>query len=152
MDENSIIQYITQTFDKIQIATSNGNHFFYYGPEDKIPERTMPFATLVTNDDYDQISLLNRPGIFRLNIGVSKTTYHSLLGPQPFPPGASGIVDTGHDFTALDQLMPHPIYGHLFWTCVLNPSDKTFQTIKPLLAEAYNAAVSKKRNMHKLNL
>lgn len=143
MDETSIIQYLTDTFDKIQVTTSNGNHFFFYTPEDKVPERAMPFATLVTNDDYDQVSLLNRPGVFRLNIGVSKTTYHSLLGSQPSPPPASGINDAEHDFTALDQLMPHPIYGHLFWVCVLNPSETTFQTIKPLLAEAYQMAVSK---------
>src|SRR5262249_21474905 len=73
------------------------------------PKHRMPFATIVTKDygDFDRASNLNRPGVFRLNIGVSKETYRSLFGPQPPPPGASGVVDTGHDFTAVDQIMPH---------------------------------------------
>jgi hypothetical protein len=29
------------------------------------------------------------------------------------------------------------------WVCVLNPSPATFETIKPLLAEAYQRAVSR---------
>ena len=40
--------------------------------------------------------------------------------------------------------MPHPVYGRMFWVCVLNPSDKTFETkVQQLLAEAYDLAVSK---------
>ena len=57
--------------------------------------------------------------------------------------GAVGIGDTDHDFTALDQLMPHPVYAPQSWVCVLNPSDATFQKIQPLLAEAYDLAVSR---------
>jgi hypothetical protein len=47
--------------------------FFFYGPEHKFP-----FATLVTNDAYDQASNLSRPSVFRLNIGISKQTYQSM--------------------------------------------------------------------------
>ena len=64
-------------------------------------------------------------------------------GPPPPRPGASGAVDTGHDFTALDQLLPHPVYARAHWVCVLNPSTATFEAAKPLLAEAYDLAVSK---------
>ena len=103
----------------------------------------MPFATIVTKDygDFDRASNLNRPGVFRLNIGVSKETYRSWFGPQPSPPGTAGVVDTGHDFTALDQIMPHPFYAPQSWVCVLNPSEATFQAVQPLLAEAYDLAV-----------
>jgi hypothetical protein len=31
----------------------------------------------------------------------------------------------------------------MFWICVLNPSAATFQTVQPLLAEAYDLAVKK---------
>ena len=123
---------------KGNIETADGNTFFFYASD-----RKLPFATLVTKDDYDHASNLNRPSVFRLNIGISKPTYLSLFGSQPSRPGAGGVVDTGHDFTALDQLMPHPVYGHMFWVCVLNPSAATFQTVRPLLAEAYDLAVSK---------
>jgi hypothetical protein len=52
-------------------------------------------------------------------------------------------VDTGHDFTALNQILPHPIYAPQSWICVLNPSKATFQTVPPLLAEAYALAVKR---------
>ncbi|MBX7157002.1 MAG: hypothetical protein K1X66_01255 [Verrucomicrobiae bacterium] len=151
MDETSILQFLKDTFQDIHIVTSNGNHFFFYSPDGTLPERAMPFATLVTNDDYDKVSLLNRPGVFRLNIGISKTTYHSLLGQPPVPPGSDDVTTTEHDFTAFDQLLPHPIYGHLFWVCILNPSPTTFdQTIKPLLIEAYETALNKQKKREML--
>lgn len=35
-----------------------------------------------------------------------------------------------YDFTALDTLMPHPVYGSLWWVCVLNPGPKSFETVQ----------------------
>src|SRR5262249_50399911 len=104
-----------------------------------------PFATIVTKDygDFDCASQINRPGVFRLNIGVSKETYRSLFGPQPPPPPAGSTVATGHDFAALDQLLPHPVYSPQSWVCVLNPSAATFEAVRPQLAEAYQLAVSR---------
>jgi len=128
MDEASITQYITDTFDGVDVVSASGGTFFFYNPE-----RKFPFVTLTTNDEYDQFSNLSRAGVFRLNIGVSKQTFQSL-----FPAG-----DTGQDFTALDRIMPHPVYGKMYWVCVLNPSEATFQAVRPLLAEAYDLAVHK---------
>ena len=108
-----------------------------------------PFVTLVTSDLYDQFSNLNRPSIFRLNIGIGKQTFRSLLGEPLLPSGRDSAAESGenssdYDFTALDQVMPHPVYGRMYWVCVLNPSDETFETkVRPLLAEAYDLAVSK---------
>ena len=101
----------------------------------------IPFATLMVNDINDQASNLNRPSVFRLNVGVSKDTYRSLFGPHPAPPGADGIVATGHDFTVLDQLLPHPVYAPQSWVCVLNPGNGTIQKVQELLAEAYDLSV-----------
>jgi len=154
VDEVSITRYIADTFAGVDVVVASretgapevawGDTFFSYDPDrDLEPKHRLPFATIVTKDygDFDRASNLNRPGVFRLNIGVSKETYRSLFGPQPPPPGASGVVDTGHDFTALDQLMPHPVYAPQSWVCVLNPSEATFQAVGPLLAEAYELAV-----------
>jgi hypothetical protein len=105
----------------------------------------LPFVTLVTNDDFDQASDLNRSSVYRLNIGISKQTFLSLFGSKQPRPGAGDTpesVDSKYDFSALDQLMPHPIYGNMYWVCVLNPSDATFQeVVQPLIAEAYKMAV-----------
>ena len=46
-------------------------------------------------------------------------------------------TDADHDFTALDVLMPHPVYAANHFVCVLNPSDVTFALVRPLLEEAY---------------
>jgi hypothetical protein len=100
-----------------------------------------PFATIVNNDNFDRASDLNRPSVFRLNIGVGRDTYCSLFGPKPPRPGADGVVDTGHDFTALNQLLPHPVYAPQSWVCVLNPGAETFEAVRPLLAEAYDRSV-----------
>ena len=156
MDEASITQYVTDSFEGVNVVVASreagspeiawGDTFFIYDPDRQLPPAgQFPFATLVTQDygDFDCASQLNRPGIFRLNIGVSKETYRSLFGPQPSPPAAGGVVETGHDFTALDQLLPHPVYAPQSWVCVLNPSAATFQSVRPLLAEAYRLAVGR---------
>src|SRR5262245_58216495 len=109
MDEASVIEYITETLGGVDRVEASGNSFFFYDSGDTPPDHRMPFATLVTNDLYDQASNLDRPSIFRLNVGVSKETYRSLFGSPPGPPAANGVVETGHDFTTLDQIMPHPV-------------------------------------------
>jgi hypothetical protein len=145
VDEASITQYIATTFAGVDIVVASreagapevswGDTFFIYDPERTLEStRRFPFATIVTNDygDFDNASDLNRSGIFRLNIGVSNETYQSLFA-----------VSREYDFAALDQLMPHPVYGRNHWVCVLNPSDSTFETVKPLVAEAYDIAVKR---------
>jgi hypothetical protein len=96
----------------------------------------------VTNNEYDQASDLDRPGIFRLNIGIGKQTYRSMFSTET-PDGEEMSFTDGHDFTVVDKLMPHPVYGRMYWVCVLNPSETTFQNVKPMLAEAYGIAVKK---------
>lgn len=128
VDEASVIRHITDTFDGINVDTAGGATFFSCDPE-----RKFPFATIVTSDnEFDRASDLNRPEAFRLNIGVSKATYRSMFDR-----------DADHDFTAMDRLMPHPVYGRQYWVCVLNPSATTFRAIRPLLAEAHELALSR---------
>jgi Family of unknown function (DUF6194) len=144
LDEESIRQYIGSLDGvDVQIAGAEngapevawGDTFFIHDPLRNLEgARRFPFATIVTKDygDFDDASNLDREGVFRLNIGVSKETYRRL-----FP------NEGQHDFTALDVLMPHPVYGQNHWVCVLNPSDATFEDIKPLIDEAYRVAVNR---------
>ena len=143
MDASSISQYISSTFADIHPVAAWGETSFFYNPGRKLP-RGIYFATLKDKDgDNDRASNLQRQAVFRLNIGISKPTYRALFGVHPSRPAAGGIVDTGHDFSALDELLPHPVYGWMSWVCVLNPSSATFEKIKPLLTEAYGLAVGK---------
>jgi len=137
----AIVHYITRTFAGVAVTEDTVNRFFSYEPgANDLPARGfLPFATLVMNDAYDQASQLERDGIFRLNVGLRAETYRAWFGPQPAAPGDAGVV-SGHDFAALDQLMPHPVYASRSWVCVLSPSASTFEAVKPLLAEAYHLA------------
>jgi hypothetical protein len=140
MDELSIKEYITETLAGVDVVVASGDSFFFYNPDRTVPpDHRFPFATLVTGDNNDQFSDLNRPSVFRLNIGISKQTYVSLFGHEP----SGADTEGGYDFTALDRIMPHPVYGKMGWVCVLNPSEATFQAVRPLLAEAYDSAVKK---------
>ena len=141
-NEAAILAYVNETFADIHVVSSEGNSFIFFGPAEGADNK-FPFATLVTNDDYDQASNLTRPGVFRLNIGVGKATFLELFGEKVPRAGADGIIESGFDYAALDRLMPHPVYGNMFWVCVLNPGAATFERVKPLLAEAYNAASEK---------
>jgi hypothetical protein len=61
------------------------------------------------------------------------------LSERASPPHASDF-----DFAALDRLMPHPIYGRMYWVSLLSPSVATFEpVVRPLLAKAYELAVAK---------
>jgi hypothetical protein len=146
VDQDAIIQYIADTFAGVEVMRPTdgpgaGDTFFFYDPRRNIdPTRRLPFATIVTKNyiDFDEFSNLNRPDVFRLNIGVSKDTFHALFG---HPADESGTKSADYDFAALDRLMPHPAYARQSWVCVLNPATETFDAVKPLLAEAYSIVV-----------
>jgi len=106
MDEAEITRYIANTFAGVDVVVASsengapeiawGDSFFIYDPDRNLDEtRRFPFATIVIQDygDFDNASNLDRPGVFRLNIGVSKATYAKLF------PGDAG----DYDFAALDQ-------------------------------------------------
>ena len=142
MDQDAIIQYVTDTFTGVEVVRPTdgpgaGDTFFFYDPQRNLdPTRRLPFATIVTKDygGFDEASNLNRPDVFRLNIGVSRDTFRALFG---HPASADSTRSAAYDFAALDRLMPHPAYAPQAWVGVLNPRPDTFEAVKPLLAEAY---------------
>jgi hypothetical protein len=150
MDQETLIQYITDTFTGIEVQRPSdgpgaGDTFIFYDPQhDTDPSRRLPFATIVTKDyqNFDTSSQLDRPHVFRLNIGVSRETFQTLFGHLPTEESAD------YDFAALDRVMPHPAYGRQSWVCILNPTLETFETVKPLLAEAYVRAVGQYERKH----
>lgn len=126
---------------KVAHVEAHAAYFFFFdpGPGQEVDQR-LPFATIVTDDAHDPASNLSRPGTYRLNIGVTRETYERLFGPPPPASREMPVVETGHDYTRLDHLMPHPVYSPLSWVCVLNPSEATFWAVQPLLDEAQAVA------------
>lgn len=133
MTEDDITQHLIDTLGGGHFEVADDNTFFFHGADNKFP-----FATIVTKDnDFDSASNLNRPGVFRLNVGVGKESFRALFGAQP---------SADIDYTALDRLMPHPVYARMYWVSVINPSAATFETVKPLLAEARNLLVARDKS------
>lgn len=135
----ALTTWMREQFPDLHCVESEGQFFFSASPLSK-----MPFATLISADIYDTASRLDRPGVFRVNVGLNKTRFVELFGPTLPQLGADGLIQTGHDFSALDVLMPHPIYGPMLWACVLNPNTTWPQTAE-LLQEAHARALGKAR-------
>lgn len=66
------IRQVLASYPGTRLFEANNDTFAVHDPgEDRPPERQLPWATIVTSDDaYDSASDLNRPEVFRLNIGL----------------------------------------------------------------------------------
>jgi hypothetical protein len=121
-----------------------GDWFIFYDREGETPDRRFPFATIVTKDyeGFDDFSQLNRLGVFRLNIAVGRHRFEELMA---YPSAEHANNQHRFDYTALDSLLPHPVYGGQAWVSILNPGDKTSNQAKSLLTEARARATERRR-------
>ena len=142
MTPESIAGYLSGHFGDVHPKSSWGETSFFVNPGGRLPSGSY-FATLKEKDgDNDRASNLDREGVFRLTFGPGKGEFEKVFGPPPGRPGKGGVIEGPWDFAALDQLMPHPVYGWMGWMCVLNPARQTFERIKPLLARAHQRALA----------
>ncbi|MFV2114617.1 DUF6194 family protein [Micromonospora sp. LOL_025] len=138
MDVEDMKRYVRETFDGVNAVEANGDTFYIYDPGRDLPaERQLPFATIVTGDHYDDASALDRPGAWRLNIGLTRSAYGALFAQRHGP---------GVDHTVPDTVLPHPVYAPQHWVCVVNPGEASVETVRRLLAEAYDFAARKHAN------
>ena len=143
MQSKDIVDKITEDFSGVIPKLSWGETSLFYNPENVLPNGVYFCTIKEKNGGNDKASDLDRDGVFRLSLGISKASYEELFGARPKRPAKGCIIDTGHDFSALNDVMPHPIYGWMSWVQVLNPSDSTFDLLAPLIHEAYSNAVVK---------
>ena len=139
----AIIERLSSRYEGLVEARNWGERGLFYNPGRVLPKGVY-FLTFKEKDGpNDAASNVNRPGVFRLNLGISKPTFAERFGSIPERPPAGGVVLTGHDFQAVDRIMPHPVYGWMAWIGVLNPSAETFETMTPLFDEGYHLAVTR---------
>jgi hypothetical protein len=120
----TIVGYILETYRETDVVEAMDAWFFSLDDEKHWPN----YATIVTTDEHDDASHLSRPDVFRLNLGVDRQTFERIAAADAEP-----------DYTALDRLLPHPVYGKQLWISILNPSEETFRdVIVPLLALAHD--------------
>jgi Family of unknown function (DUF6194) len=116
-----------------------GDTFFYYYPSGVVPQSTQPFATIVTKDyPGDDKSGLDRPEAFRVNVAAGKEAFVHWIGHSPREAAA-----TTDDPSASDVVSAHPVYGSLGWLAVKNPGERTDETLRELLHDAYRLARSR---------
>lgn len=140
IDEPTVAAFI-EGFPGLDTMRGPHTRYYFYDPARDIPhDRRQPFATVVSADEHDTASDLSRPGVFRLNVGVSRATYRALFGPEPPWNLDGGPVATGHDFSVLDTFLPHPVYAPLSWICILNPSARNWPQAQEHLREAHGLA------------
>lgn len=131
---------------QVSMVEADGNYFFSCKDDEAAQAaHWRPFATLMTNDAYDQHSDLNRAGVYRLNIGISRAAFQRLLGSGSEASAHLEPASGSIDYTAVDRIMPHPVYADQHWISVLSPSLNTFETVRPLLIEALSRAQNRQR-------
>jgi len=143
MRQEDVSACVLKRYPGLALVEAWGEQSLFYNPDGLLP-RGVYFATLKDKDgDNDKGSMLNRDGVFRFNFGVSQPSFEKALGKKPARPRAGKTVDTGHDFTRLNTLLPHPVYAWMCWVCILNPDTITFRALLPLLDESFELAVKK---------
>ncbi len=139
----NIVTKICQDFSGVVAKSSWGETALFFNPDGKLPNGVY-FCTFKAQDGAnDQSSGLGRDGVFRIAIGVSAKTYALYFGTKPARPLKGGVVKTGHDFSALDTITPHPIYAWMNWIQILSPSADRLDEIFPLIDDAYTLATKK---------
>lgn len=122
------LEHFIADLPAVEQSEAFGYRFFFVGSE-----RMLPFATIASNDsEYDNKSNLDREGVYRVNIGVSKETFDRLVGD---------IAVDECDFTQLDAFLPHPDYAKQHFICILAPTGDQLRRTQALLEEAHGIAV-----------
>ncbi len=143
MTPDDILRYCLDNFEGVVEVSSWGERGIFYNPGGVLKRGVYVLTVKEKDGENDRASMLDREGVWRLNIGVRKPTFRILFGELPKRPCKGGIVDMPYDFSAKDVIMPHPVYAWMGWICVLNPSEQTFEQLKPLMLESHEYAKEK---------
>jgi hypothetical protein len=148
VDAGALHRAVERELPGIAASTDSGDWYLSYDPDGiTVPEQRFPFCTLMTGDRYDGASRLDRDAAtYRVNLGIERRSYQELFGPAPRQAAGYDVVDTGHDYTDTDAVLPHPFYAPLHWVCVVNPGEHTRRALATLLEEAHELAGRQYRN------
>lgn len=129
VDQQEVEAFVA-TLEGVQRDENFGYIFYFVGDDHRLP-----FVTIGHSDsDFDKVSNLNREGVFRINIGVSRETFESM-----FPDSHSDNID----YSILDVFLPHPHYSKQHFVCILNPSQANIDLTKKLIVEAHSITAAR---------
>jgi len=133
MNQSEVEEFVG-TMDNVQQEENFGYLFFFVGDDHRLPFVTIGYS----DNEFDTVSNLNRDGVFRINMGVSRETYTSLL---------SESNSENVDYTVLDTFLPHPHYAKQHFVCILNPSQVNVDITQKLMVEAHSIATARLHRM-----
>ena len=138
-----ILEYCLNNFDDLVCQETWGEVGVFYNPDLKLKKGVYVLTIKEKDGKNDSGSNLDRAGIFRVNIGVRKTTFIKLFGTLPARAAAGELVDMPYDFGSMDTILPHPVYAWMGWISIINPSKHTFEELKVFIQESYDYAKEK---------
>jgi hypothetical protein len=128
----SDVEAFVASLANVQREDNYGYAFFFVGDDHRLAFVTIGYE----DNEFDTVSNLNRKGVFRVNIGISKATFESLLGD---------VDIESVDYSALNVFLPHPHYAKQHFISILNPSGNNADTTKQLMIEAHALATRMRR-------
>ena len=143
MQPKDIVEKIANDLSGVIPKSSWGETSLFYNPGKALPNGVYFCTIKEQNGTNDMASDLDRDSVFRLSIGLTKETYQKLFGQKPKRPAKGCTIESDFDFTTLNTLMPHPIYGWMSWVQILSPSKTMFADIYPLIEAAHANAMTK---------
>lgn len=111
MAPDDILSYCLSRLRETVRIESRGEQGVFYNPGHKFKRGIYVLIVKEKDGPNGRASRLDRPGVFRVNLGVGKDTFRRLFGLRPARPPRGGVIGMDVDFTARDALLPHPIYG-----------------------------------------
>ena len=124
------VENFVESLDDVKRQENMGYIFFFVGDD-----IYRPFVTIANTDqEFDNVSNLDREGVFRINIGLSRGTFNELVGdydPEDI------------DYSELDVVLPHPDYAKQLFVCILSPTGENEALTKELIKEAHSIAAAR---------
>lgn len=108
---NEIIDFFIATYDGVIVGQNWDERGLFYNPGNRFPKGVYLLLFKEKDGSNDSASNVNRSGVYRLNLGISRSTFIEMFGLIPKRSPAGQVVQTGHDFQQLDEIMPHPVYA-----------------------------------------
>lgn len=149
MTPDKILNYCLENLEGTVLVESWGEKGIFYNLDHALKRGVYILTVKEKDGDNDKGSDLDRENVCRVNLGIRKESFAELFGEVPIRPFAGGVVNMNYDFTALDKILPHPVYAWMAWVCALNPSKQTFEELKPYIQEAYAYAKEKFKKRRK---
>ena len=143
MTKDQIILEVQNSFKGLVKNINWGEIGLFYNPENKLSKGIYLLTFKEKDGANDKASNIDRENVYRMNLGISKESFFQLFGNKPKRPKAGQIIDMPYDFSELNRIMPHPVYGWMNWICDLNPTKETFNKLFPLIKEGYSLALKK---------